>query len=255
MLPHTPFPDKAHEVAYRLTVRLLVPRARTGTAELLGLAPSVVGNEQCAVVLDESLLELVLRVLVDVLLVVGDDGFGNGLADGVDLRGVSTAGDANADVDIGCIQSDPNSQFVLFPGLRRGVRTELVNAEDQDGLVDLESQDLGLDQGKRLSVDLDQTLTGLEITVSMPFECALDRGGGGVPCSGRQLGEHVSLCFRVWTWWQPYQSRSSSCRSIARSGKPCWTTVGMRACGRWAWICGCLVVSRRRSCSVPTSKL
>jgi hypothetical protein len=25
------------------------------------------------------------------------------------------------------------------------VRTELVNAEDQDGLVDLESQDLGLD--------------------------------------------------------------------------------------------------------------
>lgn len=42
------------------------------------------------------------------------------------------------------------------------MRTELVNAEDQDGLVDLESQDLGLDQGKRLSVDLDQTLTGLE---------------------------------------------------------------------------------------------
>jgi hypothetical protein len=42
------------------------------------------------------------------------------------------------------------------------VRTELVNAEDQDGLVDLESQDLGLDKGKRLSVDLDETLTGLE---------------------------------------------------------------------------------------------
>jgi hypothetical protein len=40
-------------------------------------------------------------VLVDVLLVVGDDGFGDGLADGVDLRGVSTAGDADADVDVG----------------------------------------------------------------------------------------------------------------------------------------------------------
>ena len=88
---------------YRLTVRLLVPGARTWTAELLGLAPPVVGNEQCAVVLDESLLELVLRVLVDVLLVVGDDGFGNGLADGVDLRGVSTAGDADADVDVSCV--------------------------------------------------------------------------------------------------------------------------------------------------------
>jgi hypothetical protein len=87
---------------YRLTVRLLVPGARTWTAELLGLAPPVVGNEQCAVVLDQGELELVLRVLVDVLLVVGDDGFGNGLADGVDLRGVSTTGDADADVDISC---------------------------------------------------------------------------------------------------------------------------------------------------------
>jgi hypothetical protein len=84
----------------RLTVRLLVPRTRTGTAELLGLAPPVVGNEECAVVLDEGLLELVLRVLVDVLLVVGNDGFGNGLADGVDLGSVSTTGDADADVDI-----------------------------------------------------------------------------------------------------------------------------------------------------------
>lgn len=42
------------------------------------------------------------------------------------------------------------------------MRTELVNTEDQDRLVDLESQDLGLDQGKRLSVDLDETLSGLE---------------------------------------------------------------------------------------------
>lgn len=44
----------------RLTVRLLVPCARTWTTKLLGLAPPVVGNEQCAVVLDEGLLELVL---------------------------------------------------------------------------------------------------------------------------------------------------------------------------------------------------
>jgi hypothetical protein len=43
--------------------------------------------------------------------------------------------------------------------LRR--RTEFVNAEDQDGLVDLEAQDLGLDEGEWLSVDLDETFTGL----------------------------------------------------------------------------------------------
>ena len=59
-------------------------------------------------------------MLVDVLLVVGDDGLGDGLADGVDLRGVTTTGDADTDVDTG----------------------ELVSADDQDGLVDLFSLDL-----------------------------------------------------------------------------------------------------------------
>ena len=85
-----------------LTVGLLVAGAGTLTAELLGLAPPVVGDEECAVVLDEGLLELVLGVLVDKLLVVGDDGLGDGLADGVDLRGVTTTGDADADVDVSC---------------------------------------------------------------------------------------------------------------------------------------------------------
>lgn len=85
-----------------LTVGLLVAGAGTLTTELLGLAPPVVGDEECAVVLDESLLDLVLGVLIDELLVVGDDGLGDGLTDGVDLRGVTTTGDADADVDVGC---------------------------------------------------------------------------------------------------------------------------------------------------------
>ena len=38
----------------------MVSGSGTGTAELLWLAPSVVGNEEYAVVLDEGLLELVL---------------------------------------------------------------------------------------------------------------------------------------------------------------------------------------------------
>lgn len=54
-------------------------------------------------------------MLVDVLLVVGDEGLGDGLADGVDLGGVATAGDADADVEVG----------------------ELVEADDEEGLVDL----------------------------------------------------------------------------------------------------------------------
>jgi hypothetical protein len=52
------------------TVRLLVSRARTWTAELLWLASSVVGNQERSVVLDKCLLQLVLRVLVDEFLVV-----------------------------------------------------------------------------------------------------------------------------------------------------------------------------------------
>lgn len=54
-------------------------------------------------------------MLVDELLVVGDEGLGDGLADGVDLRGVTTTGDADTDVDVG----------------------ELVKTDNQEGLVDL----------------------------------------------------------------------------------------------------------------------
>lgn len=54
-------------------------------------------------------------MLIDVLLVVGDNRLGDGLTDGVDLRGVTTTGDADTDVDT----------------------SELVGTDDQEGLVDL----------------------------------------------------------------------------------------------------------------------
>ena len=56
-------------------------------------------------------------MLVDELLVVGDNGLGDSLTDGVDLRCVSTTSNSDADVDVG----------------------ELVETDDQKGLVDLES--------------------------------------------------------------------------------------------------------------------
>lgn len=69
------------------------------------------------------------------------------------------------------------------------MRTELVNTEDQDGLVDLESQDLGLDEGKRLSVNLDETLSGLnnQSKHRVQFSRVRSVGSACVPCSGRQL--------------------------------------------------------------------
>lgn len=69
-------------------------------------------------------------------------------------------------------------------------RTELVNAEDEDGLVDLEAEDLRLDERERLSVDLDEALASLDISVQYD-----SRHGSWlrcVPCSGRPLG-HVSF--------------------------------------------------------------
>lgn len=98
-----------------LSVRLLEAGSGTWTTELLGLAAAVVGDEEGTVELDKSLLEQVLAVLVNKLLVVGDEGLCDGLTDGVDLGSVTTARDADADVDGG----------------------ELVETNDQDGLVDL----------------------------------------------------------------------------------------------------------------------
>ena len=84
----------------RSTIRLLEPRSRTWTTKLLRLTSPVVRHQQCPVVLHQRLLQLVLRVLVHVFLVVGDDALGDGLADGVDLGSVTTAGNANSDVNI-----------------------------------------------------------------------------------------------------------------------------------------------------------
>lgn len=109
----TPNPSKSS--ASRLTVGLLEAGTGTGTTELLGLGASVIGDEEGSVVLHEGLLELVLGVLVDVFLVVGDYRLGDGLSDGVDLGGVTTTVDTDADVDFG----------------------ELVEAEEENGLVDL----------------------------------------------------------------------------------------------------------------------
>lgn len=84
----------------------------------LWLCAARVGDKQGTVVCDEGGLQLVLCVLIDELLVVGDEGLGDGLTDGVDLGSVSTTGDADADVDVG----------------------ELVEADNQERLVDLDAE-------------------------------------------------------------------------------------------------------------------
>jgi len=83
---------------------------------------------------------------------------------------VTTTGDADSDVDTLCyIQS---VTFVLDIQLLSSAldrkfcflrRTELVETEDKDWLVDLESEDLWLNERKRASVDLDKTLASLAV--------------------------------------------------------------------------------------------
>jgi hypothetical protein len=44
-----------------------------------------------------------------------------------------------------------------------GTRTELVETEEENRLVDLEAKDGGLDKRQRLAVDLDEALAGLAV--------------------------------------------------------------------------------------------
>ncbi len=100
------------------------PHLRQHTSELLRLTPPIIRNQQRTIVSHKRLLELVFLILVDVFLVVGDDGFGYGLADGVDLRGVTTTRDADADVDVGeLIEANYEERFVDLcseTGVRKG---------------------------------------------------------------------------------------------------------------------------------------
>lgn len=105
-----------------LSVGLLRLRSSSLSVWLLWLRSSRVGNEKGSVVGDEGLLELVLRLLVNVFLVVGDDGLGDGLSEGIHLRDVTTSSDPASDVNSG----------------------ELVESQDEYRLVNLQTEDLWL---------------------------------------------------------------------------------------------------------------
>jgi len=104
-------------------------------------------------------------VLIDKLLVVCDDRFGDGLTDGIDLGDVSTTVNPDANINIG----------------------ELVETNNEERLVDLESQDLGLDEVEGLSVDLDESFTGLFslLSVLRRREHYATLMISFIPCSGR----------------------------------------------------------------------
>lgn len=148
------------------TVRFLVASSGTWTTEFLGLRTTVISNKECSVVLDESLLQLILGVLVDEFLIIGNDGLSNRLTDGVDLRCVTTTRNTDADVDTG----------------------EFVEADNQERLVHLNHNGMQLDKIPIYSIKYVQyrryacrtlkrrisgwmRLRGWPLTLMRPFPC------------------------------------------------------------------------------------
>merc|ERR1719336_625234 len=84
-----------------LTVGLLVSGTSAGAATLLGLVPPGVSNQQGPVKLHNDVLDLLLGLLINVLLVVCNQGLRQRLPDGIHLAGVSATLDADPDVNIG----------------------------------------------------------------------------------------------------------------------------------------------------------
>ena len=115
--------------------RFLSAGTGTMTTELLGLHPSGVGNEKGSVIGNKLFLQLHGTEGIDVFGVVGDEGLGDGLSDGVDLGDVSSSLHPDADIE----------------------DAEGVFTGDQNGLVDLEPEDLGLEDGDGGAVDTDDT--------------------------------------------------------------------------------------------------
>lgn len=155
-------------------------RASTATTILLGLGTARIGNKERAVILDQCLLNVPLGGFLNILLVPGDQSLGNGLANGVDLGHITTTADADADI------------HALEPA----------SAQQQNGLLDLEAQQLGLNEFEGLAVDADHTLAasavghrngGLLLAKHLDRVLLLggDSGGG-------------SRHFFVWWWLWPY---------------------------------------------------
>lgn len=124
-----------------LTVRLLESSTGTLTTEFLWFWSSGISDQQGSVVRGECLLQFVLGLFIDELLVVGNQTLSDSLSDGVDLGNVTTTGDSNSDVNVG----------------------ELVQTNQQQWFVNLESQDFWFDQSDWRTVNLNQTLTGLNV--------------------------------------------------------------------------------------------
>lgn len=117
----------------------MVSGTGTWTTKLLWFASSWISNKKGSVVGNQSLLKFILALFINVLLVVSNKALSNSLTDSINLRYVTTTRNLYSDVNIG----------------------ELVESNNKERLVDLESENFGLNKGNWRTINLDETLTSL----------------------------------------------------------------------------------------------
>ena len=101
-----------------LTVGLLVSGTGSGTAKLFGLALSWIGNKQGSVVLDQDVLNGLLTLLIDMLLVVCNEGLSKSLTDCINLGDATTTLDTDPETFIQSI-TKPSNIIILESTLNR----------------------------------------------------------------------------------------------------------------------------------------
>ncbi len=138
-----------------LTVRLLETRTSTASTVFLRLTSTRISNKKITVIVQQSLSQLVLGALINVLSMVSYDSLSNSSTDSVDLSGDSSSLDADTDIEV--------SEFFL--------------SKDEDGLEGLQTEGFGLDELDGLTVDLDESTSLL---------CESASGGGLFPEEGKR---------------------------------------------------------------------
>ena len=143
-----------------LTVRLLETRTSTASSVFLGFTSTRITDKKVTVIVQQSLSQLVLATLVNILGVVSNDSLGNCCTDSIDLCSTSSSLNAYTDIEVG----------------------ELLLSEDKDGLEGLQAKRFGLDKLNGLTVDLNKTTSLLgESTCS----------GGLFPGGGKKKGRSI----------------------------------------------------------------
>lgn len=81
-----------------LSVGFLVASTGTRASKLFGLAATGISYQQGPVILDEDVFDLLLGSLIHIFLVIGHQGFGDGLTDSINLGHVTTTLHTDTDV-------------------------------------------------------------------------------------------------------------------------------------------------------------